>query len=680
MAGFNPVTINFNYPKNQGMTPNMVVEATFPEPVALGLLEILHADWLDVSIQGYDPPSPSGPLPAITKVIMNVSVNTAMANNMSNGFYSENFRVRSNNIDPFNFHTITLTTLSTLQVFEFVPLSISPHLFSAVSNVGDANPPPKFLSITTDSAWSAQTNQSWMTFSQYNGSGNLTIQVFADISALAPGWYSADFLVDDGHTTQTGMYVVQITGSGTEDHLALYPESVVFSETLNQPPASSQTVTIDSTLPVTIDTETPWLQVSTGFFPDAGVNDFTINTFNTELMEVGTYPGQVTVQSDYGVKIVNVALVIVEEAATGLQTSGFYFAHARNRLNMTTARNDAEVSLAFVTDASMGQKRYRRKVPYYNNTLSVVIGLETEILLEPFDLPDPLITGFYVPLRPIRMELNVFDTEIGGISLWPRGHFQDMKFINGKNPRTALAPFFDQDDIYESGQTFIGQEGDITTQQKYRLTALPKKVYVPNDGMVSFSFYSDEGAPPAQISVLQVGADLPSSTQINPNPAEGTDRIFSCVMKMADLDFPVGSRLTVTCGIVNFVIVLTQPLYPTAQLIWLNQWDCPEIFNLTGKVEIADEDESDTETLSRDGTDYTSVIEIKEPKSFKVNTGKIFTEEEVKFLAGVLRAKKIWLQIAGRRYEVIKNFDDLPIFETRRFFTDFALKFDSATK
>ena len=159
------------------------------------------------------------------------SINQNQGNNLAVGLYQENVVIKSKQaVFPFgNFTSVPLQV--TLQVTEATPLSITPQNYSFNYTIGSAAPAQEYLQITTSQNWSIASNQSWLSFSQTNGSGSQTISLNVNPSGLAPGNYTANFIVDDGNSTKTGTVVLVVIGDGSEeDYISVTPEQLLFSE------------------------------------------------------------------------------------------------------------------------------------------------------------------------------------------------------------------------------------------------------------------------------------------------------------------------------------------------------------------------------------------------------------------------------------------------------------------
>ena len=640
---FNPTSLSFSYRKYSGVLPNANLELSSAFGIDNNSISIdSHPSWLQVVTSGYEYPDGD--------------INNGDANDYKKAFFKVGVSEQANNL-PLGYHrgiieiSYRYATFSakkteklevTIRVIENEPLSLSKKDFNFSYTIGDAPPDGQFLTITSGSNWSITADQPWLTFSAGNGSGYTVVTLNVNVANLPVGLHSAKFIVDDGTTQVIGNVFLNITGTGNaEDYLNVHPGVLEFSETLQAPPEKTANIKIDTSLPAVITANVAWLQFSLNEVP-AGLTAVDVNTVNTELLAVGSYPAEIKITSSYGVSVINVLLQIVEILTIGIENNGFYFAEDRNTLFLTTGNLNAAAVLDFQTHATLELKNYRYTVPFYRNSASKVIGLETALLLHPFNLPEALDTQAYVPVKPIMMNFTVYDKALGSAAMVERQKFQNLQFLPGKSPA-----------------------------RENILSYIPSRLTVPKDGIVAFSFMSKEG-----IATIEITGAAVSSI---PVAALGSD-IYGIFINLATLNLSPGDEIKIVCGPVTVDVQIKPTDLPTMQLIWLNEWECPEVMNLDGEFEMIYEDDSTTVVTSRSGKTYSSIVDVKDAKAWKVDTGQIYSDAEVKHLASIIRSKKMWLQLPDERIEVIRTFRNLSVLKTRRFENEFSLTFDAAEK
>ncbi|SDS11510.1 hypothetical protein SAMN04487764_1489 [Gillisia sp. Hel1_33_143] len=639
MAIFNPSILSITYRKNSSAIPNTVVELTPQYPFAnISTVEVAEKpSWLKVILTDLEKEDDGH----VTKLFYNIAIDPAYANNLSVGLQTAEVKIKGR-VESFPvIGTQTCTLKVNLRVLAYTPLSLSKKSFVFQYKRGEVPPAAQFLAISTLNNWSIVSDQPWLTFSADNGSENSTISLTADPAGLDAYTNVAHFVVDDGDSQLEGIVYFYISGTDNEeDYLIVTPNVLEFSEAYQAIPDKVKSINIDASVSINVSSNVNWLQIT----PDnalAGVNRIEVSTVNTEILEVGAYPAEITVSSTYGVSIVSVLLQIVKEETAGIENNGFYFAEDRVTLNMTNAVVNAETVLDFTTQGTLETKKYRKRVPFFKNAASVLIGQETDLLLKPQLLPE-LYTHSFIPVIPIRYDFTVYDKQLGNAVLEERAAYQNITFLNGSTPK-----------------------------KQNILTYLPSKITVPADAVIAFNFMSDEAIEQATITGAYTGNVL-----LNINGSN----IYGVFIQLSDYELSKGDSIQIAAGPINLTVTVKATALPTTQIIWLNEWDCPEIFNADSIFKITSEEDSVVAVNSRGGKEYSTVIEVKNPKSFSLSTGNIYSEAEEVFLTRILAAKKIWLQHGNARFEVLRNFRSLTESETRRTNRNIDLKFKIAVE
>ena len=573
-----------------------------------------------------------------------VTVDTAAAGNMEEGSYSANIELNERTFisvlgsdylaGPYFFDV-------TLKVVDTVRLSLSKQDFSFNYVVGETPPESQYLNITTENNWSINFDKPWVSALNGNGTGSSTEIIKVDVSGMAPGIYESNFLVTDGKDNVSGTVTLLVNGpSEDNDYLDLNLTGLTFSEIFQAVPESSATVNISSSLPVDITTSTPWLKLSNASFAE-GENVLTVSTQNTEAIQPGSHIGSFKVQSGYSARVVNVLLRIVEIVTEGIDNNGFYFANDRNVLFLSTTQDNAEALLDFSAQTANNIRTYKKRIPFFENAVETIVGLETNTLLKPQPLPE-LTSGLFAPIIPLKLDLHVFDKQLNSTALTERTNFTNLSFINGKTPAV-----------------------------ENKLSNIPGSITTTKDGVIAFSFISEE-----PINYINISGDITQAIAVT----KPDGKICTAVVALAPLNLSPQDKIQISCGPVSVQVIIKPSQLETFQLIWLNEWDCPEVINLDGSVEIIEEDDSRTVSLAEAGREISRIIDVKEPKSFRVSTGNIYSDAEAKWLSGVMRSRKMWLQINGERIEAVRTFRNLSVFKTREFQRNYRLTFDAAVR
>ncbi len=626
---FTPSSVSLTWKKTFSLPFVFVKVPIVGHPVNFQVTHI--PNWASLIRETYDE--------AAKELTFKLTLNIYETANLAPGSYSGTIKAKEQELwgGPPATHEMAVS----LKVVDTVRLSISKSDFTFNYNVGEAPPASQLLIINTENAWSIVADKPWVTFTASNGIGNQSISIGVNVAGLAPAIYTAGFIVDDGRETKIGTVNLLVSGDiNSEDFLEVNPTALNFSELLGAAPTSAATVKINTSLAVDITTENPWLQLSSAAF-QAGTHELNVSTINTEGIPAGNHIGSIKVISGYGTKIVNVLLRIVEIVTDGIASDGFYYARDRNILFLSTTAENAEALLDITCHLPGTIKTYSKRVPFFENTIQTVIGLETEPFLKPFDLP-VLQSGLSVPVQPVVYDIRVFDKLLNSSALTERQFFSNMSFINGHTPAV---------------------EG--------KLSYVPSKITVPLDGIVTFSFITED-----LVGNIEITGDINQVIAVN-QPA---GKIFTAMVDLSDFALAPGNKINISCGPTSIEVRVRASDIETFQLVWLNEWNCPEIMNLDGLIEIIEEDDSRTIDVAQAGKIIKRIIDIKEPKTFRVGTGNIYSEAELKWLTTILRSNKMWLEIKGERTEVVRTFRNQSIFKTREFNRNRELTFDTAIR
>jgi len=630
-----PNQISLTYKKNFA-APFVFIKVDYIADSGLFLKAENKPDWLKLIVEEDD---------KVNKVLTyRVTIDTTVASNLAAGNYSQKIELNEKSFIFFGTNNLISGPYFfdiSVKVVDTVRLSLSKQDFSFNHVIGETPPGTQFLGITTENNWSIVLDKPWATVSIANGSGNQTVFLGVNVDGLAPGIYEAGFIVDDGQNIKSGTITLLINGAtADEDYLDISHTGLTFSEKLGEAPVSQGTINISTSLEVDVTTQTPWLALSAASFPE-GDHTLTVSTQNTEAIAVGSYRGTVKIASGYSTKVVNVLLRIVEIITTGIQNDGFYFADDRNVLFLSTTAENAEALLEFAAYTANNISFYKKRVPFFDNAVETIVGLETGKLLKPVDLP-ALNSGIFAPIVPIKYDLDIFDKQLNSNSLTERSSFNNLQFVNGKTPAV-----------------------------ENRLTHLPDKITTTKDGKIAFSFISED-----PINAINITGDVTQAIVVT-KPA---GKIFTAVVDLATLNLKAQDKIKISCGPVEIDVVIRAIELETFQLIWLNEWDCPEVINFDGSIEMVEEDDSTRVTVAASGKEISRIIEVKEPSRFRITTGNLYSDEEAKWLSKILRSKKSWLQLPGKRVEVIRTFNSLSVSKTREYNRNYSLTFDAAER
>ncbi|MEX0275699.1 MAG: hypothetical protein AB3N16_15110 [Flavobacteriaceae bacterium] len=532
--------------------------------------------------------------------------------------------------------TITIN----LTVFNTVKLSVTPSFLAYEHTIGQSVPGNKFLSLKSENNWVLQKDQAWIVLSRTTGSGNSSISVGVDPSGLSSGVYQGAVLVDDGYDKETVSVTLTIKGENTaDDYLLARPDTLEYVEIFQEPPSSHRKLVVESSEDYTLSANVPWVSLP-GTVQPAGKKSHLVAMVNTEALHYGTHQGTITVESNYSTITVQVLLSINASDLSGVDSDQLYFAEDRNKILFSNTMANSELVLEFLTRSTEKEYFYTKVVSFFRGVASSVLGQEAKNIIVPQTDLINLSTRCFVPVVPLQMTITAYDKKVGSTQRTKRDTLTNVRVLTGKSPI-----------------------------QEDWLCNMPKQVYVPQDAVLSFTFLAN--TPPESIELKRSKTAI-----VNVPPLDGG--IYTCMVKLADFNLEPGNVVDIYCA-AHIVTVNVLPIEPEhTKILWLNEWNCPEIFSCRGDLTIEHETSQDLAKYAFEGNEHSEVIDVENPITYRLYTGFLFSRPEVEWLHSILRARKIWLQVDGQWVEVVRDFKKLPFYQTRNYLDAYQLKFKKA--
>lgn len=631
---FNPAPpINLQYKKNRNAVSS---ESTLTPangwPLASAITIQNIPNWLTVSLENIDGESRT----------YKFLVKTSFANNLSPGIHSQEIQFKYKADFGPGLVDVTERVAVNLTVIDTIKLSVSPSVLNFVYTVGGQAPPLNFLNVTTENSWTIVKDQSWITLNKTSGTGNGTVEVGADVTGLAVGNYQGLIQINDGYDQKTVNVNLQVKGADTaNDFLLIEPNSV--QATINEGDAVEITKSflVKSSEDFTIASDSAWL-VPDDASLTAGTRTVTFDIENTSGLTVGTYIGNLTITSNFSTVVGQVVLIVNEAIVDGVESNGFYYADDRDEIKLNSLIPDSELLLDYQTTVENEVFLYQKRAPFFKGVGKSLVGSEAKNLVKTRNFSTIIKTGVYRAIDVLNMRIDAYDKIKNSTEKTLRQTFTNVKVIPGATPSVPN-----------------------------RLSYIPGTINVVPNGIVAFSF--KVSTPPTSIAI--------SGSIIENIAVTGlTGDVFVCMVNLSQYSLVAGDVINVGCGgfIVKAQIVALEP--EAIPVVFLNEWHCPEIFTCYGHLESTEEREQELTSFHSEGLEVTRVIESKRPEGHRLNTGWIYSDEEAKWLAKILRSPKTWLWSDGKFQEVICTNDRLRVYKTREYFKSYLLTFKNAQK
>lgn len=568
------------------------------------------------------------------------SVNQSVANTLSPGIYNGQLVITGTLVAVFR-RGFTQKTDYTLVVLDTVQLSISPSVFVFEAVLGESNNNTSPLRITSENSWNAATTDSWITLTQTNGVGNGLLRVGVDTNGLSAGNYNGTIVINDGFGSITAQVTLKVQGVQNEnDFLKVRPGSLDFVEKVGEPSVKAKSLELESSENYNVAKNQSWINLSA----TSGFDGFSqvVVTTDIDSLPIGVYQGVITITSGDFVENVYVTLRVTDVTIQGIESNGFFYADDRNQLMITSSQDNTIADIDFEAYAENRITPFNKKIPFFRASATIFIGLETRNLLRPMmlrQLPGSKVISSYIP---ISYNFTVQEKQRFISQSIIRESYSNVRFINGKTPEIAN-----------------------------RLTYLPAKITTTKDALIAISLLNDQILDEIIITGAVEQTITNSGIFITP--------VQTALIDLSDYPSLVpGDRINITTSgqSVDVLIKASEPEHTI--LAFENEWNLPEYFMLTGQLSITTKKGWLTSLQSLDGKERTYIFDAKKPVDFKVNTGWIYSQDEVDWLGKIFDSKLFYLIIDGEYIEVIPTISRFENRRTRKNLVSFDLTFTKA--
>lgn len=576
-----PSTVDFTYKIGDALPPAFLINHTFSGvPTANSM-----PGWIDI----YD----------ITANDFKVRLNSTV-DQETPGVINETA------IITFGVDESTLFINLTLIATQF--LEVSPGSGNFTFEVGGSNPAAKVFSILSENNWTITKTAAWLTLSTAAGSNNGSFNVSVNAVGLSPNVYNDNVTVDDGGTPVIIPISLTVSDPDTgTDYLNIYPTILNFGFTEGGAIPASKNIDINASAAYTVVTAQAWIGLSAANGA-AGVTASTITLQNLVALSVGNHVGYIDYKIGTSlVKRVTVYLTIYTLVTETLDP-GLYFTDDENNIKVSSARNDT--NLLMNVNASYLGKNYviPYSIPFFNGVASKRIGDEADNIISDNVLFGLANISVLTPYLPVNITININEIETATDAVLSSSTLSNLRFLKGLKPTTNW------------------------------LSNLPRKVYLTKNTTLIFSVLSNGAQSGNLVLAGDVTQTIATGTQI-------FDYYTVVIPLKALTSLQVGETFTATLLGETITVEIKDDDLDHAMLYAETQWGTFESFELLGEVKESNNYNDEAYTFRKDHLQTeTRVFKRKGRKSFKINTGVIFTNEEIDFLEILLEAKNVYLQ------------------------------------
>ena len=534
-----------------------------------------------------------------------------------------------------------------LEVVDSPPFDVNPTVLVFQGIAGQASNQQSLLSIQGVQPWTLKTFDPWIDVSQKAGLGKKDLTVMVDTQGLDAGIHSSRIVVKSGPKTLTVKLEMLLLnnpdGSSGSQSIRVDPAALEFVEARGELPQKIQTLRVECSEAVTLSSAPWWIRLSEQAL-DAGIHEVKVRADGAGVQQIeGVFYGEIVLQSAQATLAVTVLLRVVDAVISAVSSGQFYYAQDRNRITLSSALDQAVACMDFRVKVKDQQSVYQKKVPFFRGLASSVIGLETQRLLGPEVVLQPLQTQYRQAYDPLLMDIAISEQQRFRSEQRELGSYSDLRFINGRSPRVSD-----------------------------RLCELPQLVHQPADAVLGLSFYAEK-----VINSVELFGAVQQEIPLQGKAIAG---VFTALVNLEDYPLRSGDVLGIRAGAQQLQVVVRPDQAQHTLLCFENQWNMPEYYMLCGHLEIIREKGWRSALRQDQGQQHSQVIDQSERISYRLRSGWVYTQEQRDWLGTLFLARRWFLWIDGQQTQVVPTMSKLKVYTTRGHLVDYLLTFEKAKR
>jgi hypothetical protein len=574
------------------------------------------------------------------------SIETSVVNGLSAGNYTVVLDVFSTRetvhptLGPYeNIGSLTVN----LTVNEAIELNVTPENISFNYTVGGALPSGKIVKVETENSFTTVSSAAWLSFSTPTQTTPIhtVFTVSVDPSALNVGTHTSSIILDDGNATKT-IYITIVVSDGNtvDDYLYISPSEIEFVKNTSSAVAPTKTINLNSSGNWTAVSTESWLllNVASG---SSGSAVITLS-LDTLALTIGVYAAEITFTNGLIIRKAYITLYLNNTLLNIPDNGGLYFSDDQVELIISSDNLNSYLDVDFKTVTDEKSILYNKKAPFIKGVATLNAGEECINIIESYLLPTVFNTEITTLLKPAIMSFTAYEKNYFTSVLIDVFERNSLNFLNGKTPETAN-----------------------------KLCYTPSVITVSKSAVIALHSYSAITVTSIVISGA-VSDTITTANSVDSN-------IYTAFINLANYALNPLDVITVAFDALNITVRIKEEPSESVLLIFENEWQLPEVIELTGGLSIFNNADFSTQQLQEAAVIYERIYNTASNETFSINTGYLESAEEVAWLSKILDSKKMYLFINSKKIEVIPTFRNLNTYKSREHQKDFVLTFKKAT-
>ena len=612
-----PSSLSFNYKKGELLPPARVVNYSANDYGNNFISYEASENWVYAS--------------SLTFTSANIHISNN-ANNLSVGTHSATVEIFSyaedhhefDNQQPGFIKTSLGTVTVSVVITEAIVLTLTPDNLTFNYEFGGSTPTAQTVNITSENAWTITESTNWLSISINSGSNNGTFQVSVTPAGLSAGTHTANVTVNDGVSTKILVVslIVSEPDTGT-DYLYVTPTTLNFGYTLSGILPPTKRTELNASANWVATTNQPWVKLVTTS-GTSGVGNLDIGLQNVSSLLAGNHYAIVSIAVGNIVKTININLSVYLFAQQLLEVNTLYFADDDNNIIVSSGRTDTHLYIEANASFEGTSFNFPFAIPFYNGVATKRIGLEAKKIIGSRPFVGIGGVNLFTPYLPVSLDISIKEVELFSETVTQNIALNNISIVKGTTPV----------------DNWISDNS--------------REMYLSRKGIVLFSFIGSKYVPANHIKIT--GAVNQTFTFNN-----AISNLYTVMIPLSSFNLKVGDQLNINVQNTNVTVIIKPEEVEQSFVFWENKWGVWDSLEFTGEFSEKSNYKSKDFIFRKNHLNTeTKVLEVTDRTTFKLNTGWMFSDNEVETLRKMLKATNIYVMINNKLTKVKSTTKSLP--------------------